>query len=70
MTAGGCANHPTHLNNPCYQMKLKSSHNNNQILLDLRGPKLYQIGVEVTCVVTSDANAPGYFKSKHSGPFR
>jgi calpain-7 len=51
-------------------MKLKSSHNNNQILLDLRGPKLYQIGVEVTCVVTSDPNAPGYFKSKHSGPFR
>ncbi|GFG37190.1 hypothetical protein Cfor_09323 [Coptotermes formosanus] len=70
VTAGGCANHPTHLNNPCYQMKLKSSHNNNQILLDLRGPKSYQIGVEVTCVVTNDQNAPGFFKSKHSGPFR
>lgn len=70
VTAGGCANHPTHINNPRYQMKLESSHNNNQVLLDLRGPKLYQIGLEVICVVVNDQNAPGAFKRKHSGPFR
>ncbi|XP_023726800.1 calpain-7 isoform X2 [Cryptotermes secundus] len=70
VTAGGCANHPTHVNNPCYQMKLESSHNNNQVLLDLRGPKLYQIGLEIICVVVNDQNAPGAFKRKHSGPFR
>jgi calpain-7 len=70
VTAGGCANHSTHVNNPRYQMKLESSHNNNQILLDLKGPKLYQIGLEVICVVVNDQNAPGAFKRKHSGPFR
>ncbi|KAJ9584384.1 hypothetical protein L9F63_021278 [Diploptera punctata] len=70
-TAGGCGNHPaTYPNNPTYQMRLDSSHNNNQILLDLKGPKKYQIGLDVVCVTANDQNAPGVFRKKSSGPFR
>lgn len=69
--AGGCANHPaTYINNPRYQVTLESGHNNNQILIDLKGPKQYQMGIDVICVVCNDANAPSAFKRKSSGPFR
>lgn len=71
ITAGGCGNHPTtYPNNPNYQMKLETSHNNNHILLDLKGPKLYQIGLDVVCVTANDQNAPGIFRKKSSGAFR
>ncbi|CAG2066241.1 unnamed protein product, partial [Timema podura] len=70
-TAGGCGNHPnTHLNNPRYQITLESSNNNNQLLLDLKGPKQYQVGLDIICVVVSDPSAPGAFTKKHSGAFR
>ncbi|PSN42084.1 Calpain-7 [Blattella germanica] len=69
--SGGCGNHPTtYHNNPRYQMKLESYHTNNQILLDLKGPKKYQIGLDVICVIANDPNAPGAFKKKNSGAFR
>ncbi|XP_063233327.1 calpain-7-like [Bacillus rossius redtenbacheri] len=68
-TAGGCGNHPaTHFNNPRYRLVLESAR--SQLLLDLRGPKQYQIGMDVICVVASDQNAPGRFSKKHSGAFR
>ena len=51
-------------------MKLESSQNNNQILLDLKGPKKYQIGLDVVCVIANDQNAQGVFKRKNSGAFR
>ncbi|XP_067003093.2 calpain-7 isoform X2 [Anabrus simplex] len=71
VTAGGCGNHPaTYPNNPRYQITLESSHNNNAILLELRAPKQYQIGLDILCVVASDPNAPSAFKRKSSGPFR
>ncbi|XP_071446361.1 calpain-7-like [Hetaerina americana] len=70
-TAGGCANHHnTHMNNPRYQITLETSSNSNDILLDLKGPKQYQIGMDVICVVANDPKAPGYFQRKSSGPFR
>ncbi|GLH15299.1 Calpain-7 [Gryllus bimaculatus] len=70
-SAGGCGNHPaTYKNNPRYQFTVESAHNNNHILIDLKGPKQYQIGIEVVCVVCSDPNSPSAFKKKSSGPFR
>lgn len=39
-TAGGCANYPdTFINNPVYQLSLESSNDNNEVYIDLRGPK-------------------------------
>ena len=40
-SAGGCANYKdTHKNNPIYQVKVDNSSATNQLLLELRGPKL------------------------------
>lgn len=69
-TAGGCSNHPTYQNNPRYQLTVESSSNNNYVLIILKGPKQYQIGFDIMSVVLNDADAPGAFKMKSSGPFR
>ncbi|XP_054012473.1 calpain-7-like [Hylaeus anthracinus] len=70
ITAGGCSNHETYENNPRYQLVLESSNNNNYVLIILKGPKQYQIGFNIMSVVLNDADAPGAFKMKTSGPFR
>lgn len=68
-SAGGCGNHPaTYPNNPCFQIKLESNHNNNTVLIDLKGPKQYQIGFDVQCVITNDTGVN--FEKKSSGPYR
>ncbi|XP_053595601.1 calpain-7 [Microplitis demolitor] len=68
-TAGGCGNHPaTYQNNPRYRLTLESDHNNNYLLIILKGPKQYQIGFEIIPVNDSDTSST--FQSKTSGPFR
>ncbi|XP_014469420.1 PREDICTED: calpain-7-like [Dinoponera quadriceps] len=69
-TAGGCGNHPTYMGNPRYQLVLESAHNNNYVLIILKGPKQYQIGFDINTVVLNDTNAATAFKTKSSGPFR
>ncbi len=40
VTAGGCGNYPdTHRNNPIYQVKIDNNNTDNQILIELKGPK-------------------------------
>lgn len=64
-SAGGCANHPdTYLQNPRYQLVLESPHNNNQLLLDLKGPKQFQMGLDLI-PHNSSSN-----KKRSSGLFR
>ncbi|GAB1864293.1 Calpain-7 [Camponotus japonicus] len=70
ITAGGCSNHSTYLNNPRYQIVLESANNNNNLLIILKGPKQYQIGFDINTVVLNDVNAATAFKTKTSGPFR
>ncbi|XP_043462564.1 calpain-7-like [Leptopilina heterotoma] len=71
ITAGGCGNHPaTYQNNPRYQLQLESSHNNNYLLIILKGPKQYQIGFEIVSVSLNDQESPSAFNSKSSGLFR
>jgi len=39
-TAGGCANYPdTTVLNPTYQIKIDNKNTDNQLLIELRGPK-------------------------------
>ncbi|KAL3272897.1 hypothetical protein HHI36_014357 [Cryptolaemus montrouzieri] len=71
-SAGGCPNHlETYKNNPKFKLALTSNSNDNQILIELKGPKQYQIGVEAIISRINDhetVTAP--FKSKSSGPYR
>jgi calpain-7 len=71
ITAGGCLNNPeTYQNNPCYQIALKSTSNNNCFVIELRGPKQYHVGFDIMCSNVSDPKAPGFFNKKSSGPYR
>lgn len=70
-TAGGCGNHPnTYKDNPCYQVSFKSPLNGHIMILELRGPKEYDVGFDIICSNVADVNASGFFNKKSSGPFR
>ncbi|KAK3914813.1 Calpain-7 [Frankliniella fusca] len=65
-SAGGCANHPaTYLRNPRYQVVLESV-KNCKILLDLRGPKQYQMGLDII----SHDSSPNNVRKRSSGVYR
>ena len=73
ITAGGCANHPTSVNNPCYRCELKQE---GKLIIDLKASKDFQIGFDVICTNTaaqvgpsSSSGSAGFFK-KSTGPFR
>lgn len=70
-TAGGCCNHPaTYSKNPIYQISLQSNNDENQLLVDLKGPKQYQVGFDIVTVNVNNSNTSGYFNRKSSGAFR
>lgn len=62
-SAGGCVNHPTHINNPRYNLTVHPSYANQcQVLVKLQAPKAFSVGV--TCLgKDSDFRAD-------SGPYR
>lgn len=71
VTAGGCRNHPTtYPFNPRYRIMLDSTDQSNELALDLKGPKQYQMGIEVTIVSLVDESVTAPFKTKSSGAFR
>ncbi|VDM91769.1 unnamed protein product [Onchocerca ochengi] len=69
-TAGGCGNGPsrrTYMNNPIYELTLDDGSDDNDILVELKGPKQYNIGFEIK-QLTSPRNKP--FERCNSGAFR
>uniref|UniRef100_A0A1I8EPP8 Calpain_III domain-containing protein n=1 Tax=Wuchereria bancrofti TaxID=6293 RepID=A0A1I8EPP8_WUCBA len=49
-TAGGCGNGPsreTYMNNPIYELSLDDGSDDNDVLIELKGPKQYNIGFEI-----------------------
>ncbi|KAK6617934.1 hypothetical protein RUM43_014163 [Polyplax serrata] len=70
-SAGGCANYTTtYGSNPCYQFKLESNHNNNSLLVVLKGPRQYQIGFDIEYISGQEETINGAFGRKSSGPYR
>lgn len=73
VTAGGCGNHPkTYRNNPRFAVTLEGSlaNNGNQVFIELKGPKDYQIGFDVTISSVTDPEVTAPFKTISSGTFR
>ena len=69
-TAGGCGNYrDTYPNNPRYQFAVDHE---TQLLIELKGPKQFQIGFDLVCVfINSELKTSSkYFKVKPSGPYR
>ncbi|XP_060522923.1 calpain-7-like [Cylas formicarius] len=70
-TAGGCPNHPaSYPNNPKFRINIDSVSDNNHLLIELKGPKQYQIGLEAVIRQVNDENITAPFRSKSSGPYR
>ncbi|KAK9883715.1 hypothetical protein WA026_001902 [Henosepilachna vigintioctopunctata] len=71
-SAGGCPNHPlTYKNNPKIKLIISSTSNENLILVELKGPKQYQIGIEtIISKINDNESVTAPFKSKSSGPYR
>jgi len=71
-TAGGCANNrDTYHKNPVYQFTITGANDaDNQLLIDLKGPKDYAIGIDLTTVSVVNQNSENYFKKQSSGAFR
>ena len=66
-TAGGCQNHKTFKSNPLYKVTLPSDGN---LVIELRGPKVYQVGLELTVSSLDDPNITAPFISKTTDSFR
>lgn len=68
--AGGCQNHQTtYRNNPRYSLKLGPKEPSN-LVIELRGPKVYQVGFELVVVSLDDPNITAPFVSKSTGSYR
>lgn len=68
--AGGCQNHQaTYRNNPKYSLKIGPKEQNN-LVIELRGPKVYQVGFEIVVVSLDDPNVTAPFVSKVTGNYR
>eukprot|EP00095_Tigriopus_kingsejongensis_P008314 snap_masked-scaffold871_size86487-processed-gene-0.13 protein:Tk08314 transcript:snap_masked-scaffold871_size86487-processed-gene-0.13-mRNA-1 annotation:"hypothetical protein DAPPUDRAFT_304374" len=68
-SAGGCVNYrDTHPYNPRYQCKLDKM---AKVLIELKGPKDFQIGFDIKCVKSGiEGESPLSFKRKSSGAYR
>lgn len=69
--AGGCGNHPaTYKNNPRFRLEVEGTSNENKLFIELKGPKQYQIGFDVTISSLNDTEITAPFKTTNSGPYR
>lgn len=60
--AGGCPNYSSHSNNPVYRLQLQTSSNAEtaEVLLKLRGPKQFSVGVIIRSVDRASDGKPVY----------
>lgn len=70
-TAGGCENHrQTYQNNPKYIITVPESRNPCHLVAELKGPKQYQIGIDVRVEGLDDPNVTAPFLRESSGAYR
>lgn len=70
-TAGGCQNHPaTYGRNPRYALRLPDTAAAAQVVIELRAPKVYQVGLEVRCERLDDATLTAPWVSRVTGTYR
>uniref|UniRef100_A0A2M4BF65 Putative cytosolic ca2+-dependent cysteine protease calpain n=1 Tax=Anopheles marajoara TaxID=58244 RepID=A0A2M4BF65_9DIPT len=69
-TAGGCLNHPqTYRNNPLYRLHVGPAATSN-LVIELRGPRDYQVGLELTVASLEDSTVTAPFVSQKTGVYR
>lgn len=68
--AGGCQNHSTYNDNPKFKLTVDGLSDTEALQIELKAPKQYQVGIEISCVGLNNVNATAKFKSKSSGSYR
>jgi len=67
-SAGGCSNNSdTWPNNPRFKLTVDTD---SQIQIEMKGPKVYQIGFDLITTSAKNTASPHYFKKKSSGIYR
>ncbi|KAJ0176823.1 hypothetical protein K1T71_008002 [Dendrolimus kikuchii] len=69
-TAAGCENHPTYPNNPKFTIVVPDSRYPNNVVIELKGPKQYQMGIDAKVESLDDPSVTAPFVRESSGPFR
>ncbi|CAG4940491.1 unnamed protein product [Parnassius apollo] len=70
-TAGGCENHrATYPNNPKFTVTVPEARAPCSLVVELKGPKQYQIGVDAKVDSLDDPNVTAPFLKESSGPYR
>ncbi|KAG6449017.1 hypothetical protein O3G_MSEX005827 [Manduca sexta] len=70
-TAGGCENHRlTYPNNPKCVVTIPESRVPCHLVVELKGPKQYQIGIDARVEALDDPSVTAPFLRESSGPFR
>lgn len=69
-TAGGCGNHQaTYRNNPKCKLEISGA-TESKILVELKGPKQYQVGFDITIKSLEDDSVTAPFRTTSSGSYR
>lgn len=69
-SAGGCKNHPqTYRTNPRYKLIIGPKDFSN-LIIEFRGPKVFQVGFELTVASLDDPNVTAPFVTKTTGNYR
>ncbi|XP_025406964.1 calpain-7-like isoform X2 [Sipha flava] len=68
--AGGCQNHKTYKENPKFKLTVDGLTDTENLQIELKAPKQYQVGLEVSCVGLNNINATAKFMRKSSGSYR
>ncbi|XP_072948969.1 calpain-7-like isoform X2 [Epargyreus clarus] len=70
-TAGGCENHRlTYPNNPKFVVTVPHSRAPCNVVVELKGPKQYQIGMDARVEALDDPDVTAPFLRESSGPYR
>lgn len=68
--SGGCPNYPeTYKFNPSYRLTVGPKEGSN-LIIELRAPKIYQVGIEIINISLEDSSVTAPFKTQSTGNYR
>uniref|UniRef100_A0A5K3FHV0 Calpain catalytic domain-containing protein n=1 Tax=Mesocestoides corti TaxID=53468 RepID=A0A5K3FHV0_MESCO len=69
-TAAGCPNYPNFGDNPCYELVWQNNEVDNQVLVEMRGPREFAIGFNWDAEVLNNPSPLNHIRSTSTGNYR